>query len=272
MSGNQCPHCGARDDAIEMVGYCGRCGKDVRRSGDAEPLHPTAGLPGAGVTVAGPDHPWRSWLAAGILCLVVFALLAVLGVWSGALGGPRQPQAVSPADLRGATHVAQLASDYVTIGVAGAVEIGYQYRREGEGRRATAKLMAIPVNDRLLIVLAPLDHREVAFTGVVREMPSDVQLAVLEADLRGSLERLKESQARWKHAGPGGPANDPDPGERPSLKDLCLPLVLDATSSGPYGLFERVGLVVLMGLFLVVGCLCIRKALRLRSSGSAGHG
>jgi hypothetical protein len=197
--------------------------------------------------------------------LIVFGLLAALGAMSGALSLSVKPRAMSPLDFLAVTSPSQLASDHVTVDVAGAVEIGYQFKREKEERRPTAKVMAIPTNDRLLIVLAPLDHRGNAYTGIVQKMPPEVQIAIVEADLHGSMERLREWEARWtQRRGQGGLAADPGEVERPSLKELCLPLILDATTSGPYGLLERFGLIVLMAVFIAGGVLCIGKALRQR--------
>src|SRR5262249_30647850 len=151
---------------------------------------------------------------------------------------------------------------YITLRANGAVEAGYRY--EGDKHNMIARLLAVPIQDKWLLVQVPSNHTGSSFTGTVTEMPLDVDLAILEKSTSKSLEDAHE---RFKKAikvqpGPDGISLRPELAPpASSLHEVILPIFLDTTDQN-FGLWVFMG--ILAGGFALAGLVTLIRAIRAR--------
>jgi hypothetical protein len=111
-----------------------------------------------------PHAPRPGWsfnltrFLGGLTFLATFVVLALLTRAFGIFEGP--PQKIEARSLLGVKSERDLPRAYVTLDCTGAQEVGSRYKTRKDGSRVkTAKLLALPVEDRYLLVRVPLDHQ-----------------------------------------------------------------------------------------------------------------
>jgi hypothetical protein len=195
-----------------------------------------------------------------------FALLwAVLGISLWLIRG--RPTPVAPAVLSAEKHNGK----YITLQTNMAVEAGYRYR-DGDKQNKIARLLAVPINDKLLIVQVSLDHTGSSYTGIVSEMPLDVQSAVSSESLSSLSKSLDDRRKAWKEIklrpGSGGVVEIPEvPPLQPTLNELVLPIFLDTTDQD-FGV--RVLMLILTIGFASAGLVTLIRANRAREAPQKG--
>lgn len=176
---------------------------------------------------------------------------------------------VQAADFRVDEH----QGDYIELIAAESFEVGYQVEYSsddpsGESNPAnrTGRLLAIPTNDRLLVVLVPMSHAGSTYRGSVKELSSDIEMALtmnlmnqtftdLDLRLQPLLDQrsVAEPNEGSSIALDGG--SESEFRRSPSLKDLVLPVFVDANEDerGAIALVLAVGLVFLGGgIYLLI--------------------
>jgi hypothetical protein len=190
-------------------------------------------------------------------------LFGVLGLVGGAFQPRGSPTPVRPEELSAARHTGK----YVVLQTNQAVEAGYRYR--GDPNNKTARLLAVPVGDKVLIVQVLMNHTGSSFAGTVGELPSDVSLAVSLESIRSLMEDTQQRRKGLtvRRGADGRPELPKLPPPEPSVSELVLPIFLDATDEGS-GL--RVLVVVLTVAFLLAGMVTLVRARRLRGTAPLG--
>ena len=156
---------------------------------------------------------------------------------------------------------------YIQLEASEAFEVGFQIQYEpgneltrNDPTNRVGRMVAVPAGEGLLIVLVPMDHQGRSYRGTVKELSSDIEMALsMESlsqsfeDMRLDLEAIQRETLGARPSGfsPGiatGLATTPRR-STPTLQDLALPVYLDTKEDERWA----AGLMIVVGLAFAIG-------------------
>lgn len=207
------------------------------------------------------NSPKKKPLALALLLLSAGAVMTAAGGWMAfrLLAYSK----IAAVDFR----AEEQQGAYIQLTAPESFEIGYQVEyssseplgSESPSNRV-GRLLGIPIDRQLLIVLVPTNHTGTTFRGSVKELSSEIEMALTMnsmnqtfSDLEQRLESLRpQSNAHnMSELIPNSFNDRPTPAfhQSPSLKDFAMPVYLDAKEDerGAIAMILVVGLAFLGG-------------------------
>jgi hypothetical protein len=132
---------------------------------------------------------------------------------------------------------------YVSIQLDQAIELGYRIRydpshpeEKSDPKKRFARVFLVPVGEKLLVVQVPLNHKGPTASGLVTEMPRDIQMEVTRMSLEEGMAAFKKQMAAIQqsmHDRKKMPERVP---QTPSLTERVLPVYLDGEDNRRLGI------------------------------------
>ena len=196
-----------------------------------------------------------SWVV-GLLAICMGLAFIVSGAWMTSRYFT-YPQ-IEASEFNASQH----DGSYIQLNSTEALEVGSQFEYDPDDPKGmedptnqVARLLGIPVGNRLLIVRVPVEHQGQSFTGVVKGLTYDIEIGLAKNRISNVFQDIQQyADSAALSLDSASPWATQKIRRTPSLDDIVLPVYLDAKEDERWaiGLAVFVGILSLFGGFKVI--------------------